>query len=141
MIILDTNLISEPLRREPNAQVVKWIDQQNIDLLYLTTITVGELRYGLAALPDGKRKKILQDRLESEVIPLFTGRVLSYDLNASAAYSVLMARAQKQGLAIGTADGYIAAIAKSHAMKVATRDTSPFIAAEVEVIDPWCLKE
>jgi len=137
MIILDTNVISEPLRHRPEIKVIEWIDQQNIESLYLTSITLGELRYGLAALPDGKRKQMLQERLETEVLPLFKGRVLVYDLDASEAFGVLMARARAEGISIGTADGNIAAIAKSCRMKVATRDTSPFIAAEVEVINPW----
>lgn len=137
MIILDTNVISEPLRQQPNIRVVEWLDQQNAETLFLTTITIGELRYGLAILPDGKRKAILQERLETEVLSLFKGRILSYDLKASEAYGVMMARAKANGVSIGTADGNIAAIARSNAMKVATRDTSPFIAGGVEVINPW----
>lgn len=137
MIILDTNVISEPLRRQPHIAVVEWIDQQNVETLYLTAITVGELRYGLAILPEGKRKTILQERLESEVLALFKGRILSYDLAASEAYGALMARATANGLSIGAADGIIAAIAKSKVMKVATRDASPFIAGGVDVINPW----
>lgn len=137
MIILDTNVISEPLRQRPHLRVVEWMDQQNVETLYLTAITVGELRYGLAVLPDGKRRTVLRERLETEVLALFKGRILSYDLAASEAYGVLMARAKGRGLSIGTADGNIAAIAKSNVMKVATRDASPFIASDVEVINPW----
>ena len=137
MIILDTNVISEPLRQRPHLRVVEWMDQQNVGTLYLTAITVGELRYGLAVLPDGKRRTVLRERLETEVLGLFKGRILSYDLAASEAYGVLMARAKGRGLSIGTADGHIAAIAKSNVMKVATRDASPFIASDVEVINPW----
>jgi len=137
MIILDTNVISEPLRQRPYLRVVEWMDQQNVETLYLTAITVGELRYGLAVLPDGKRRTVLRERLETEVLGLFKGRILSYDLAASEAYGVLMARAKGRGLSIGTANGHIAAIAKSNVMKVATRDASPFIASDVEVINPW----
>jgi toxin FitB len=137
MIILDTNVISEPLRQRPHLRVVEWMDQQNVQTLYLTAITVGELRYGLAVLPDGKRRTVLRERLETEVLGLFKGRILPYDLAASEAYGVLMARAKGRGLSIGTADGNIAAIAKSNVMKVATRDASPFIASDVEVINPW----
>ena len=137
MIILDTNVISEPLRQRPHLRVVEWMDQQNVETLYLTAITVGELRYGIAVLPDGKRRTVLRERLETEVLGLFKGRILSYDIAASEAYGVLMARAKGRGLSIGTADGNIAAIAKSNVMKVATRDASPFIASDVEVINPW----
>lgn len=137
MIILDTNVISEPLRQQPSIRVVEWLDQQNAETLFLTTITIGELRYGLAILPDGKRKAVLQERLETEVLSLFKGRILSYDLTASEAYGVMMARAKANGVSIGTADGNIAAIARSNAMKVATRDIRPFVAGGVEVINPW----
>jgi len=137
MIILDTNVISEPLRQKPASSVVEWLDQQSIETLYLTTITVGEIRYGLATLANGKRKNTLQARFETEVLPLFKNRVLSYDLSATETYAAMMARAKDEGLAIGTADGIIAAIAKCHRMKVATRDSSPFLAGGIEVINPW----
>ena len=77
MIILDTNVISESLRQKPASSVVEWLDQQSIETLYLTTITVGEIRYGLAALANGKRKNTLQARFETEALPLFKNRVLS----------------------------------------------------------------
>lgn len=137
MIILDTNVVSEPLRQQPNTQVVEWIDEQSIETLFLTSITVGEIRYGLAALPKGKRKQSLQQRFETEVLPLFTSRVLPYDLAASAAFGRLMAQARTRGFTLATADGNIAAIALTHAMKVATRDTKLFDAAGVSVINPW----
>ena len=117
--------------------MVKWLDQQSIETLYLTTITVGEIRYGLATLENGKRKNTLQERFETEVLPLFNNRVLSYDLAATETYAAMMARAKDEGLAIGTADGIIAAIAKCRRMKVAKRDSSPFLAGGIEVINPW----
>ena len=137
MIILDTNVISEPLRQQPNAHVVEWLDEQSIETLFLTSITVGEIRYGLAALPNGKRKQSLQQKFEAEVLPLFTSRVLPYDLLASAAFGRLMAQARTRGFTLATADGNSAAIALTHAMKVATRDTKPFDAVGVSVINPW----
>ncbi len=88
-------------------------------------------------LPSGKRKTVLCERLEGEVVKLFKGRVLPYHLGASAAYAALMSQARANGLIIGMADGQIAAIAKSQSMKVATRDTRPYVAAGIEVINPW----
>lgn len=137
MIILDTNVISEPLRQAPESRVIKWLDAQPIETLYLSAIIVAELRFGLASLPIGKRRDKLQENLEKQVLPLFTGRVLSFDMSASQSYSELMAKARIAGLAISVADGYIAATAAANGMIVATRDVSPFEAAGVNVINPW----
>ncbi len=137
MIVLDTNVISELWKVEPDANVLAWIDAQMVETLYLSTVTIAELRYGLASMPEGKRQSIYQNRLEREVLPAFTGRILSFDLDASQAYAQLMARARQTGKAIGKADGYIAATAAAHGLMVATRDTSPFEAAGLNVINPW----
>jgi predicted nucleic acid-binding protein len=140
MIILDTNVISEPLRQQPNADVVRWIDNQSLDTLYLSTITVAELYFGINSLPTGRRRDTLLNRLNSEILPLFRGRILPFDMDAAKSYGALMSRAQSNGFAISAADGFIAAIAFSCSMKVSTRDTNPFKAAEIEVINPWELQ-
>lgn len=137
MILLDTNVMSEPLRRAPDARVIAWIDAQPLETLYLSAITVAELRAGVALLPAGKRRTGLLDNLEKQVLPLFAGRVLPFDVACTQAYAVLMAKARAAGLAIATADGYIAAIAAANRFAVATRDTGPFEAAGVAVINPW----
>lgn len=137
MIILVTNVISEPLRPAPDERVIEWIDAQALETLYLSAITVAELRFGMAALPGGKRRTRLQESLEKQILPLFTGRVLPFDLSASQAYGELMAKARAAGLSIGSADGYIAAIASTNSMMVATRDITPFQAVGVDVINPW----
>lgn len=108
-----------------------------VEALYLSTITIAELRFGLATMPEGKRRTIYQNRLEREVLPAFSGRVLFFDLDASQAYAELMTRAKQTGKAIGKADGYIAATAAARGLMVATRDTSPFEAAGLNVINPW----
>lgn len=136
MILLDTNVISEPMR-EGKGRVVEWIDAQLLETLFLAAITVAELRFGVAAMPKGKRRDGLHHELEVRVLPLFKGRVLPFDLTASRAYADLMTRARTAGRAIGTSDGYIAAIASAHGLAVATRDTSPFEAAGLTVINPW----
>jgi predicted nucleic acid-binding protein len=137
MILLDTNLISEPWKPVPDQAVIAWLDDQAIETLFLSAITIAELRFGIAAMPSGKRQTILRDRLEEEVLPHFSGRILSFDLAASQYYSELMARARIAGKAIGTADGYIAATAAANGLAIATRDTSPFEAAGLKVINPW----
>lgn len=137
MILLDTNVISEPLRSTPEPRVIEWIDAQSLETLYLSSITVAELRAGVAMLPAGKRHKGLRDSLEKQVLPLFNSRVKPFDHNCTQAYAELMAKAKAAGLAIASADGYIAAIAMSNGFAVATRDVSPFKAAGVTVINPW----
>ena len=137
MILLDTNVISEPLRRAPDARVIKWIDAQSLETLYLSAITVAELRFGVANLPVGKRRDELQTSLENQILPLFAGRVCSFDMGCTTAYAELMAKAKSAGLAIAAADGYIASIAATNRFSIATRDVRPFQAAGVNVINPW----
>jgi predicted nucleic acid-binding protein len=137
MILIDTNVISEPLRALPEPRVVEWLDRQPLETLYLSVVTVAELRHGVARLPPGKRRNSLRERLETQVLPAFAGRILSFELTATQAYADLMSKAQLSGFAIGLADGYIAAIATINGMTVATRDKLPFDAAGVSVIDPW----
>jgi predicted nucleic acid-binding protein len=137
VILLETNVVSEPLRHAPEQRVIRWIDAQAMETLFLSAITVAELRAGVALLPAGKRRTGLQENLEKRVLPLFAGRVLPFDLNCTPAYAALTAKARAAGLAVAAADGYIAAIAAAHGLAVATRDTGPFAAAGVAVINPW----
>lgn len=137
MIVLDTNVISEPLRPAPSSSVLAWLDRQNIETLFLATISLAELRYGVAALPEGRRKQGLGAALDDRIIALFGSRVLPFDRAAADAYAVVRTRAKAAGVAISAADGYIAATAMAAGFAVATRDARPFVAAGVTVIDPW----
>jgi predicted nucleic acid-binding protein len=137
MILLDTNAISEPLRRAPEPSVIRWMDAQALETLYVSAITVAELRFGVVNLPEGKRRDALQTSLENQILPLFSGRIRPFDMDCTTAYAELMAKARSAGLAIAAADGYIAAIAAANRFSVATRDVSPFQAAGINVINPW----
>lgn len=137
MILIDTNVISELWKVEPEPGVLAWMDSQLVATLYLSAITVAELRYGLATMPEGRRRSIFESRLEREVLPAFAGRILPFDLEDSKAYAALMARAKTEGRAISQADGYIAATATVRALTVATHDVAPFLAANLTVINPW----
>ncbi|MCO5083320.1 MAG: type II toxin-antitoxin system VapC family toxin [Rhizobiaceae bacterium] len=137
MVLLDTNVISEAMRENATQRVIDWIDAQPVETLYLSAITVAEICFGIAALPAGKRRDRLEERFERDILSAFTGRVLPFDIVASRNYAAIMARAQAAGRAIGKADGYIAAIAASRNLMVATRDVSPFEAAGLSVINPW----
>ena len=137
MILLDTNVVSEPLRPAPEARVIEWIDAQPLETLYLSAMTVAELRAGVALLPTGRRQAALHENLENRVLPMFVGRVLPFDLACTGAYAKLLAKVRKAGGGIETADACIAAVAFANGFTVATRDTSPFQAAGLTVINPW----
>lgn len=137
MILVDTNVISEPWKPAPAAEVVAWLDAQAIETLFISAISIAELRFGIASMPTGRRQTILRTRLEDEVLPHFVERILPFTLSTSQFYSELMAGARASGRAIGMADGLIAAIAAERGLVVATRDTSPFKAAGLKVINPW----
>ena len=137
MIILDTNVVSEPLRSMGDPHVRDWLDRQLGETLYLTSINLAELLLGVEMLPSGRRREDLGVALEKTVATLFGPRVLPFDSSAARAYAGLMARARAQGRAIGVADGQIAAIAQVHGFTVASRDTAPFLAAGLSVLNPW----
>lgn len=137
MILLDTNVVSEPLRHAPEARVIEWIDAQPLETLYLSAITVAELRAGVALLPAGKHRAALHENLEKRVLPIFVGRVLPFDTACTNAYAELLAKVRAAGRAVETADACIAAVAIANGFTVATRDTSPFQAAGLTVINPW----
>ena len=139
MILVDTNVVSEPLRRAPEPRVATWLDAQALETLYLSAITVAELRFGVRSLPAGRRRDRLDEDLEGQVLPMFGGRVLAFDLPASQAYAELMATARSVGRTIPVSDGYIAATAAANGMVVATRDTAPFEAAGLKTVDPWTI--
>jgi predicted nucleic acid-binding protein len=137
MILLDTNVVSEPLRPAPEARVIEWIDAQPLETLYLSAMTVAGLRAGVALMPAGKRRMALHEYLEKRVLPMFAGRVLPFDMACANPYAELMARVRKAGSGIETADACIAAVALANGFAVATRDTSPFQAGGLDVINPW----
>lgn len=137
MILLDTNVISEALRPRPDPCVDSWLKQQNPEGLYISTIALAEMRFGIAILPEGRKKDVLHHGLEMKIVPFFIGRILAFDQSASASYALLRAHARTQGLAVAPADAYIAAIAHTHGMTVATRDVAPFLAMALPVINPW----
>ncbi len=137
MIILDTNVISEPMKIDGNAAVQAWLDMQVAETLFLTTVGLSELLLGIEILPVGKRKQALAAALGDQIRVLFGPRILPFDQKAAEAYAGLIARSREAGNAISVIDGQIAAIAAVHGFAVATRDSGPFEAAGVTVINPW----
>lgn len=136
MILLDTNVVSEAMKPAPDDAVRGWLDEQTAETLYLSSVTIAELMFGIGVLPKGRRKDKLTDALDG-VMELFADRVLPLDIDAARHYADLAVKARAAGKGFPTPDGYIAAIAASKGFVVATRDTSAFDAVGVEVIDPW----
>jgi predicted nucleic acid-binding protein len=136
MIILDTNVVSEAMKPEPAPAVRDWLDEQGAETLYLSSVTVAELLFGVGVLPDGRRKQKLASTLDG-MLGLFAGRILPFDTDAARSYADLAVAARKAGNGFPTPDGYIAAVATARGFAVATRDTSAFRAAGVPIIDPW----
>ncbi len=136
MILLDTNVVSEAMKPDPYPSVRDWLDAQVAETLFLSSVTMAELLFGIGALPNGKRKDALAAALDG-VLELFVARILPFDTQAAARYADLAVKARAAGKGFPTPDGYIAAIAAAHGFAVASRDTSAFTAAGLTVIDPW----
>ena len=136
MIVLDTNVVSEAMKPEPNPAVRAWLNDQRAETLYLSSVTVAELLFGIGSLPIGKRKELLAQTLDG-LMGLFRDRVLPFDIDAARHYAELAVTARNCGRGFPTPDGYIAAIAASRGFIVASRDTAPYEAAGITVINPW----
>jgi len=136
MILLDTNVISEAMKPEPAPAVRTWLDAQAAETLYLPSVTIAELMFGIGALPEGRRKDKLAAALNG-VLELFADRILPFDTRAARRYAELAVSARAAGKGFPTPDGYIAAIAAAHDFAVASRDTTAFAAAGLTVIDRW----
>jgi predicted nucleic acid-binding protein len=137
MIILDTNVVSEAMKAQTDPAVLIWLDKQGTSDLYLTATSLAELRLGIEILPVGRRKAFLAGTLERILRQVIGNRVMPFDADAARMYAEIVTLARARGLAIGIADGQIAAVAAVHGFTVATRDTSPFEAAGVAFVNPW----
>ena len=137
MIVLDTNVVSEPLKQAPNPAVVDWLNAQVPETLYLTTVNLAELLAGIELLPTGKRKTALKKALDAQILPLFEGRILVFDVKAAAMFAQINAKAQAAGSPLGFADGAIAAMALANGFNVATRNVADFADTGVKIINPW----
>lgn len=137
MIILDTNVISETQKQHPDSNVMLFLDRLDPTTTFITSINVSEVLYGIDILPDGQRKKSLEDAAFRLFQETFKGQILPFDFDASSHHAINAAHAKRSGRAVSLADGMIAGIARSKMATVATRDVSPFKAMGVEVINPW----
>lgn len=139
MIILDTNILSELMKSTPEPNVESWLEQQLVTQLFITTISIAEISYGIGILPKGKRRDALEKGFQHAINQAFKHRMLSFDEASASAYGVLMSKRKKMGKPLGILDGQIAAIALAHSAILATRDIRDFTDCNLELINPFLL--
>jgi len=135
--LVDTNVLSEAVRTKPEPQVLDWIGAADETLLYLSVLTLGEVRKGLALLPQGKRRIRIETWVEVEVQSRFAGRILSITSAVAYRWGLLAAEAKKKGRALATIDGLLAATALEHNLTIVTRNVRDFRDAHVLLLNPW----
>lgn len=136
MIVLDTNVVSEAMRPQPDPGVLAWLNAQSADTMYLSSVTLAELLFGIGALPAGARKDRLTQALD-RLLALFPKRVLPFNQESARRYAEMAVTARAAGRPLPTADGYLAATAATHGYAVATRNTRHFVDTGVRLINPW----
>ena len=135
--LLDTNVLSEPMKERPNSGVLEWLSQANEDEVFVSVVTITELRYGVERLPTGKRRERLDSWLRKDLISRFGGRILPVDLRIADACGGLMARSESMGRPLEARDAFIAATAEAHGLTLVTRNTSDFEPTLKAMVSPW----
>jgi hypothetical protein len=137
MIVLDTNVLSEVLRPEPEPRVLAWLDEQPANAIFTTAVTQGEILYGIRLLADGLRRRKLWDAASAMFNDDFAGRVLSFDSDAAGHYAQIGASRRAAGRPISQFDATIAAITRSYGATVATRNDKDFELCGIDIVNPW----
>jgi predicted nucleic acid-binding protein len=136
MIVLDTNVVSELMRPEPAPAVLTWMQRNSGYGLYTTAVTIAEIRYGIARMPEGRRRQSLHQAAD-EIFAAFPRQVLPFDLASASAYADIVVSREQQGNPISGFDAQIAAICRSQVASLATRNTRDFIDTGISLLDPW----
>jgi predicted nucleic acid-binding protein len=136
MILLDTNVVSELMRPEPAPQVASWVRSRDRRELFTSSITLAEIRYGLARLPDGRRKQVLVDAAD-DIFRAFSDQVLPVDVTAAEHYAIVASTRERSGRPMSGFDALIAAICRSRGAVLATRNLPDFDGTGIDIIDPW----
>lgn len=137
MIVLDTNIVSEMMKPAPKRSVIDWLNHQETATLYLSTITLAEIGYGLHIMTDGQRRRLLEDRFDKFVVAGFDQRILGFDMAAARLYGELMGHRRKLGQPLSVLDGQIASIARANHFAVATRNVDDFEECGLTLINPF----
>jgi len=135
--LLDTNVISEPMKQQPNKGALAWLAGVNEDTVLLSVVTITELRYGIERLAAGRRRRRLDEWLREELTARFAGRILPVDLEVADACGRLVARNESLGRPIEPRDAFIAATAEVHGLTLVTRNAIDFKATVKHVLNPW----
>jgi predicted nucleic acid-binding protein len=135
--LLDTNIISELVKPKPEANVTEWIENTDESLLYLSVLTLGEIRRGIAALPQSRRRATLEAWLDKDLRARFEGRILVIDQEVADRWGLLTAAARHSGIVLPVIDGLLAATALEHNLTLVTRDTGQIPSMGVAVFNPW----
>jgi len=136
MIVVDTNVVSELMRSSPSELVRKWVESQPARELYTSAVTVAEVLYGIARLPEGRRQEQLRSAA-SEVFDGFAEQVLAFDAAAAGHYALMVSHRERLGMPIEGFDAQIAAICRARGATLATRNVSDFRETGVEIVNPW----
>ena len=137
MILLDTNIVSELMKSAPEPSVLAWIDDMPAAIVFVSAITRAEILYGIALVPEGKRRDRLEQAAHTAFETYFRGRILPFDSEAADAFAPLAAGRRQAGRPISQADAQIAAIARSRGAELATRNVPDFEGCGVEIVNPW----
>ena len=137
MIVLDTDVLSELMKSQPDKSVVRWIGKHQATSLFITTLTQAEILYGLEILPVGKRHTALKKAAKAMFELDFAGRILPFDTDAAQLFAIMAAERRKIGRPISQIDAQIAAITRSHNAALATRNVDDFEECGIEIINPW----
>ena len=137
MIIIDTNILSELLKREPDQNVKSWMSLQPMLSVFTTTVTQAEILYGVAFLPDGKRKNKLKTAVQTLFSERFKSRILPFDIEAAVEYAEIASSRRASGIPISQFDAQIAAITRTRGARLVTRNSDDFRDCGIEVINPW----
>ena len=137
MILLDTNILSELMRPSPTTAVEEWLAGQMSASLFISAVTEAELRFGVALLPDGKRRSRLSEELDQMLAEDFADRILPFDSAAAVSYARIASERRESGRPIAEADAQIAAIARSRGAALATRNVTDFAGCGIDLINPW----
>jgi predicted nucleic acid-binding protein len=135
--LLDTNVLSESIRLQPDRRVMHWLDEADEDAVYLSVIVIAEIRRGIELLANGTRRDRLSAWLENELASRFIGRIIDVDRRVADAWGRLTSAAQKAGVALGGMDAFLGATALVHGLTLVTRDAAAFQRLSVPVFDPW----
>ena len=135
--LLDTNCISELVRPKPEPRVMEWMEAIDEAMLYLSVLTVGEIRKGLAGLPQSKRRTHLETWLEVELQARFAGRIVPIDAAVADRWGLVAAEAKRKGKTLSVIDGLLAATAIHHNLTVVSRNARDFTNTQVPVLNPW----